>query len=142
VLRYYLDGRRFEWAMTIPMLVVAVLAFVWPKTLTFSAFHWILTVMSPATVEISMFLIGWFGMIGLLLNGHKVRGVRAGPVIRSLCAIARAVMWSQFSLALLRLSIAQGFPSPGLPFWITFTIFEIDVAYRAVAGNGNSSRAV
>jgi hypothetical protein len=48
-------------------------------------------------------------------------------------------MWAQFALALLRLSLEQGFPSPGVPFWTTFVAAEIYVAYRAgsmvVAGN-------
>jgi hypothetical protein len=45
-------------------------------------------------------------------------------------------MWSQFVMALLRLSILQGYPSPGLPFWTMFVVVELYVAYRAVAGDG------
>jgi len=123
-IRYYVDGRLFEWSMTVPMLALSILSFIWPLTLRGSAFRWILAVGSP---------------IGLLLNGHTVRGIRVGPVIRSVTAVARAVMWVQFALALLRLSIIQGYPSPGLPFWLMFTVTELYVAYRAVAGNGRTS---
>lgn len=135
-LRYYVDGRLFEWSMTLPMLILSVMAFIWPETLRGSAFRWILSVGPAPLIEILLFLISWSALIGLLLNGHAVRGIRLGPVIRSITAVARAVMWSQFVMALLRLSILQGYPSPGLPFWIMFVVTELYVAYRAVAGDG------
>lgn len=137
-LRYYVDGRLFEWSMTLPMLATAVLSFLWPQTLRGSAFRWILSVGSPPLIELLLFTISWSALIGLLLNGHTMRGVRLGPVIRAITAVARAVMWAQFALALLRLSILQGYPSPGLPFWMMFTVTELYVAYRAVAGNGRT----
>src|SRR5258708_15890408 len=79
-------------------------------------------------IETMMFLISWTALVGLLLNGHQWRGTRIGPLIRSVAAIARAVMWAQFALALLRLSFLQGYPSPGLPFWMMFVVTEIYVA--------------
>lgn len=138
-LRYYVDGRLFEWSMTVPMLALSVLSFIWPLTLRGSAFRWILAVGSPPLIEVTMFTISWAALIGLLLNGHAVRGIRLGPIIRSATAVARAVIWVQFALALFRLSIIQGYPSPGLPFWLMFTVTELYVAYRAVAGNGRTA---
>lgn len=137
-LRYYVDGRLFEWAMTLPMLTLSIMTFFWPLTLRGSAFRWVITVLSAPIIETLMFAIGWTALIGLLLNGHKFRGRRLGPAIRAATAVARAVIWVQFALALLRLSILQGYPSPGVPFWMMFVIAEIYVAYRAVAGNGRT----
>lgn len=142
LLRYYVDGRLFEWSLTLPMLALSVMTFVWPQTLRASAFQWIVIVMPIPLIETLMFVISWTALIGLLLNGHEFRGVRIGPVIRALAAIARSVMWAQFALALYRLSIEQGYPSPGLPFWMMFAATEIYVANRTgalVAGNGRGS---
>ena len=86
-----------------------------------------------------MFTISWVALIGLLLNGRTVRGIRLGLVITSATAVARAVIWIQFALALLSLSLIHGYPSPGLPFWLMFTVTEIYVACKAVAGNGRTS---
>lgn len=139
LLRYYVDGRLFEWSMTAPMLGLSVMTFIWPQTLRSSAFQWIVIVMPVVMVEILMFLISWTALVGLLLNGHEWRGIRIGPLIRGAAAIARAFMWAQFAFALLRLSLLQGYPSPGLPFWIMFVITEMYVANRTgkmVVGDG------
>lgn len=139
LLRYYVDGRLFEWIVTISMLWLATDTFISPHTLRASAFQWIVSVMSPAFVEIFLFLIGWTRLIGLLLNGHTFRGYRIGPVIRSATAILSAIMWVQFDLALIELSARQGFMSPGIPFWSMFVIGELYVAYRAVGNDGQAN---
>lgn len=142
LIRYYVDGRLFEWSMTLPMLLLSIMAFIWPQTLRSSAFQWIAVVMPIPVTETIMFLISWTALIGLLLNGHEWNGTRIGPFIRSAAAIARAVIWAQFAWALFRLSCLQGFPSPGLPFWMMFAVTEIYVANRTggmVAGDGRAS---
>lgn len=142
LLRYYVDGRLFEWSMTVPMLALSVMAFVWPATLRASAFQWIVVVMPVPLLEVLMFAISWTALVGLLLNGHEWRGSRIGPLIRAAAAIARAVMWAQFAFALMKLSFIQGYPSPGLPFWTMFVVTEIYVANRTggmVAGDGRTS---
>jgi hypothetical protein len=142
LLRYYVDGRLFEWSMTMPMLALSVMTFIWPITLRGSAFQWVVVVMPIPLIETLMFVISWIALVGLLLNGHQWRGVRVGPLIRSGAAIARAVMWAQFALALVRLSVLQGYPSPGVPFWTMFVMTEIYVANRTggmVAGDGRGS---
>lgn len=137
-LRYYVDGRLFEWVITISMLWLAIGMFFSPEVLRSSAFQWVVLVMTPAFIDIFLFLIGWTRLIGLLLNGHAFRGRRLGPIIRSVTAVSCAVMWVQFDLALVELSTRQGFLSPGIPFWSMFTVGELYVAYRAVAGNGRT----
>lgn len=139
ILRYYVDGRRFEWVITLSMLWLAVAMFIAPEVLHASAFQWIVLVMPTGFIGACLFLIGWARMIGLLLNGHTFMGVKIGPIIRSSTAIACAVMWVQFDLALFELSARQGFMSPGIPFWSMFVIGELDVAYRAVSADGRNS---
>lgn len=138
-LNYYVVGRRFEWTITIAMLWLAVATFIAPETLRASAFQWITLAMPNVLVEVLLFVVGWTRLIGLLLNGHMIRGRRVGPLIRSLTAVFCAVLWSQFDYALVQLSFTQGFMSPGIPFWSMFIVSEIDVAYRAVAEDGRSS---
>lgn len=136
---YYIDGRLFEWIITVSMLWLAIATFVNPDALRASAFHWIALVMSPAFIEIFLFAIGWTRLIGLLLNGHAYKGRRLGPIIRSVTAVFCAVMWVQFDLALVELSAQQGFFSPGIPFWSMFVVGELYVAYRAVGRDGRTS---
>lgn len=138
LLNYYLEGRRFEWLITIAMLWLAVAMFVSPQILRASAFQWITLVMSPWVTACLLFALGWTRLVGLLLNGHQVKGRRVGPMIRAVTAAACAVMWVQFDLALIQLSVDQGFMSPGVPFWSMFVLGELDVAYRVVA-NGRTS---
>lgn len=138
LLRYYVEGRRFEWVITIAMLWLAIAMLIWPETLRASAFQWITLVMTNGVIEAALFLLGWTRLIGLLLNGHEVKGRRVGPVIRSATAVLCAVLWVQFDLALVQLSFKQGFMSPGIPFWSMFVLGELDVAYRAVADDGRN----
>ncbi|WFU44512.1 hypothetical protein QA640_19935 [Bradyrhizobium sp. CB82] len=140
LLDYYLEGRRFEWVITISMLWLAIAMAISPEILPASAFQWVTLVMSPSVVDAALFAIGWVRLIGLVLNGHQVRGHRVGPAIRSIMAIGCAVMRVQFDLALVQLSLAQGFMSPGLPFRTMFVVGEVDVAHRAVRGQRGGQR--
>lgn len=126
---YYLDGRLFEWVMAISMVMLAVEIFVWPDTLRASAFQWALQLMSADFVGVVMFCAGWFRILALIANGSSLV---IGPRVRAVAAIVGAVMWVQFGTALVKLSVEQDFPSPGIPFWYMFTIAELRIAYRAV----------
>lgn len=129
---YYLKGRVFEWLMTCSMLGLSVQVIIWPKTIEFSAFTYLVEAVSDKFVALFMFSIGWIRACALALNGHEVWGMKLGPLIRSVVAALCAVMWGQFAFALLQLSIYQSRPSPGLPFWTMFVFGEMYVAYRAV----------
>lgn len=135
-LDYYIHGRLFEWTMSISMILLGCETYIWPVTLRASAFTWILQVMSSEFVGLFMLIIGVIRCIALCLNGHALGKYRVGPFIRSSAAILCASMWVQFSLALLRLSILQDFPSPGIPFWSMFVLAELYVAYKAVLDAG------
>lgn len=126
---YYLDGRLFEWVMSISMVILAIEIFVWPETLNASAFQWVTKVMSRDFVGIVVFIAGWFRCLALIANGSSLV---IGPRVRAIAAIAGAVIWVQFGTALVKLSVEQHFPSPGIPFWYMFTVAELRIAYRAV----------
>lgn len=121
--------------MTISMLLLAIQIFLYPATVAFSAFRDLLDIMSVQFVGVFMLGVGLVRALALTLNGHKVRGVRLGPLFRALMAVFCATMWFQFAFALLQLSVARGNPSPGLPFWTMFVFGEIYVAYKAVRKN-------
>lgn len=130
-IRYYVDGRLFEWVISTSMLELFAITMIWPDTLHASVFQWVVVVMPPAIVQVFMFLFGFARLVGLLLNGHRFMGVKLGPVIRSVTAVGCAVMWAQFFWALVLFSAKQGFPSPEIPFWQMFVVGELYVAYRA-----------
>jgi hypothetical protein len=140
-LRYYVSGRLFEWSMTLPMLGLSAITFYSPRTLQASAFQWIVVVMPIPMVEILLFLISFTALVGLLLNGHSIGTIKIGPLIRAIAAVGRAVMWAQFSLALIRLSVLQGYMSPGVPFWMTFVATEMYVAFSAAGAVKDNERA-
>lgn len=138
---HMVTGRLFEWLMTLSMLGLAIEIFLWPKTIEFSAFAELIDVITNRFVGMFMFVVGWSRAVALVLNGHSIGGIRLGPLMRSVLAVLCAVMWGQFALALLQLSISQSRPSPGLPFWAMFVLGELYVAYRAVR-DGKGREAV
>lgn len=132
---HYLEGRLFEWMMTVSMLLLSFQIYMWPNTISFSAFTEIQDILTDKFVGLFMFVVGGVRATALTLNGHSVRGVRIGPLLRSIMAVFCATMWVQFAFALLQLSVNQGRPSPGLPFWTMFVVGELYVAYKAVRKN-------
>lgn len=131
-LNYFLEGRLFEWIMSISMVLLAFEIYLYPRTIEFSAFSELSQVMSYQFVGLFLGVVGSIRVMSLLLNGHQIRGFHIGPFLRSLMAVFCALMWTQFALALLQLSVDRGVPSPGLPFWTTFVFGELYVAYKAV----------
>lgn len=132
---YYLEGRLFEWIMTLSMLLLAFQIWLYPTTVVFSAFKDLLDIMTAQFIGLFMLTVGLMRAAALTLNGHSINGVRLGPLFRSLMAVFCATMWFQFAFALLQLSITKNNPSPGLPFWTMFVLGELYVAYKAVRKN-------
>jgi len=118
--------------MALAMFFSGVELIIWSNTLAFGAFQWMLQIMSQQSIGLFMLIIGWFRISSLMMNGQTIGDKKIGPIVRAICSILSASMWVQFSLALLQLSIKQGFPSVGLPFWTMFTIAELYVAYTTV----------
>ena len=131
-LHYLLEGRLFEWMMSISMVLLAFEIYLYPRTIEFSAFTELNQVMSDKFVGLFLGVVGTIRIVSLLLNGHHFRGIRIGPFLRSLMAVFCALMWTQFALALFQISVDRSIPSPGLPFWSTFVLGELYVAYKAV----------
>lgn len=129
---YMLYGRVYEWWRSLAMIELALEIFGWRDVLKASAFQWLLLIMSTAFVGWFMLILGMLCVVALLLNGHSIYDVKVGPYLRSSIAILCAAMWVQFALALLRLSVLQGFPSPGVPFWSMAVFAELYIAYKAV----------
>lgn len=129
---YYVEGRGFEWAMALSMFVAGANLIVWPETLAFGGFQWLLEVMTQKQIAIFMLIIGWFRVCSLMVNGQTIGGKKIGPYVRSVGSVFSATLWVQFVLALLQQSFEQGFPSLALPFWAMFTVTELYVAYTTV----------
>lgn len=103
---------------------------IWPAALQGSAFRFL--PLPEIDLAFGVVLLGWSRCAALMLNGQKILGVKAGRYVRAGCGVVSAILWAQFTLALLQLSIAQNLPSPGLPFWFMFTIGELFGAYSTV----------
>lgn len=133
-LRYYFEGRLFEWAMTIPTLALGVALIIWPGTMRAHSLSQITEFVPPLALKASLFGIGWLGFVGLLFNGWDYNGIRVGAIIRAAVAILRAWLWSQFSLGFLHLSFRDDAIAPGLLFWGWFTLIECCVVFFVAGG--------
>lgn len=129
--------------MGISMVSVAFEIFFWPEMIKSSAFVWLSTFMREGDIALLLLLLGWSRCAALMLNGQQLfggrelLGIKVGPMVRAVCGVVSALLWSQFAVTLGWISYAQGYPSPGLPFWIMFTFAEIYAAYTTVK-NGRS----
>ena len=124
-----LEGRLYEWALAAPTLASGLSILWWPGSLQHSAFHRLMGVLSEPVVALVIVVVGILRLFALAINGHSDV---VGPLIRCACSVVSAFMWSQFSYALYEFSNDAGFPSPGIYFWISITLAEIFVSYRAV----------
>lgn len=131
-LNYYVEGRVFEWVLTFSMLFLSLEIIICPNVLQSGLFTIILIGVSSKSVATILFVLGWAKGCGLMLNGQKVANIKAGPYIRAGASVLSGVMWGQFTLALLEVSIERGRPAIVLPFFFMFTIGELYVAYTTV----------
>jgi cbb3-type cytochrome oxidase subunit 3 len=111
------------------MFASSILMLVWPNMIQGGAFQWLVVYFNVSSITIFLFVTGSARLAALIANGGSEA---IGPRVRSITAIFSAIMWSQFTLALLKLSIDQGYPSLGVFFWFIFTLAELYVAYRAI----------
>lgn len=129
---YYVEGRAFEWIMSISMCIVAVEVFIWPQMGNSTTFKFLREAVSADLLAFVLLFVGGVRCIGLMLNGHTVGLLKIGPWIRAIGSVISAMMWAQFALSLLHLSVQQEFPLPGVTFWTMFTLGELYVAYTTV----------
>ncbi len=126
---YYLDGRLFEWVLSVSTVVSSVLVFVWPRSVQTGAFQSLSKIMSPTNTGVYLLVVGVFGTCALAMNGSSLV---IGPFIRSVCAVLRALMWTQFMYSLFILGMSRDAPSLITPFWFFAACGELYVAYRAM----------
>jgi hypothetical protein len=129
---YYVEGRAFEWVLALSMILLSAEVLIWPQTLQAGAFQIVLMVVSTHFIGVLLLLLGWAKCVGLMLNGQTFVGYRAGPYIRAAASVVSSVMWGQFTIALLHISIERGRPAVMMTFWFMFTIGELYVAYTTV----------
>lgn len=115
--------------MAVAMIALGVAMLLWPRMMHGSILQILLEILTSQIAAVLFLVLGMLRMAALIANGHSLR---AGPRIRSWCAIVTAVLWAQFTLSMGKVSIEQGFPSPMVFFWSSFTFAEIYIAYRAV----------
>ncbi len=135
-MRHYLEGRLFEWTMATAMVLLAVECFIWPETLNASEFFWLTTLMPTSLIGAFLLVFGVARFAALVANG---RSLVYGPRVRALGALAGAVLWAQFDLALIAAFTVSRPPSPGIPFWLVFTLAELYSAYRAASDDRSRS---
>lgn len=128
----FVRGRVFEWVMTVSMILMSIELLIWPEALSQSAFRYVLILSSAETIATTLLIVGWARFCALMLNGQSIAGYKAGPFVRSVCAVISSAVWAQFVVALTQLSYTQGYPSPGIPIWFVITFAELYTAYGAV----------
>ncbi len=127
---YYVDGTRlFEWAMSVPVVVLAVCLFEWPQLTSAPAFRLFAWALPTNLIGVTFLACGVASITALLVNGSSQE---IGPRVRSWTALARAILMLQFGLSTLQAGIEQGFPYTVQPYWFSFAVAELWVAYRAV----------
>lgn len=131
-INYYVEGRGFEWSMSLGALSCGVIFLIWPQAVFQSAFTMLLAFMPTHVLALALIAIGWSRCAALMLNGALMFGVRLGPYIRAGGGVLSAFFWVQFVFALIQISIERGYPSPGIPFWTMFTLTELYSAYTTV----------
>lgn len=124
-MRRYLEGRLFEWVMATAMILLAVNIYLDPSVLGAKSFLLINDYVSGWCLSLFLLLFGIARFVALIANG---RSEIYGPRTRAIAAVAGAILWGQFALAIV---LASGPPSPGLPFWGPFVLAELYSAYRA-----------
>ncbi len=126
---YYLDGRLFEWTFSVCSAVLGASMLIFPRMAHGSIVKVLIDIVGWPLAAVVFLLVGVASIAALIVNGNSLS---IGPRVRSLCAIARAVLWGQFTLSMLHVSVVQGFPSPMVFFFSVFTVAELYVVYRAV----------
>lgn len=123
-----LDGKLFEWAFSVPMILLGVSMLLWHKIFHGSILRILVDSIGGITTAMALIIVGMLGIAALVANGSSLK---IGPHIRSLSALTRAVLWTTFALSMGEVSVAQGFLSPMVFFWSSFAVTEMYICWRA-----------
>jgi hypothetical protein len=123
--------RLFEWTMSVALVVTGLIIFIWPMSVTNSAFHMILRLVGPYQLAMIYFGVGAIRIAGLIIND---RWCNYGSNIRAATALASSMIWLQIIAAfVLILPERDGVPSPSLGLYSCLVLAEWYSTYRAVA---------
>jgi hypothetical protein len=137
--RRHLDGKLFEWTLNLGAIWLSLAVLVWPQTVRVGAFKHLTDFCSETTLLLYSLIVGVVGSVALLTNGTSLV---VGPIVRAVCAVARAALWGEVLYALWLLGVSQGVPSLGLGFWVLFTTSELYVASRAMTEAAVAARSI
>lgn len=126
----YFNGRLFEWFAALNLAGIGSIIVLWPNTLGWSAFKYLVTIgASPTVIGLSCVVLGYARVCALIING---RSWVYGPRVRAWCSLFSAVIWLQILISLAQFAISDtGVPSIGLSNWALLFLGELIVAYRA-----------
>jgi hypothetical protein len=127
-LLYYIDGRLFEWTMTIGTILLGLQFIALPDSMKTTPFRWLAEIIEPDWLASIMLLAGFSRLGALAANGASLK---IGPYLRSIGALVSAAVWFEFGYSFLLGSIKRGYGGPIL-FWFVFALAELYVVYRAV----------
>lgn len=128
VLRH-IEGRLFEWTMSVICLSLGLAMTCFPRMVGGSILQVLLFLVSPQQAIAIFLILGIVGTTALIANGASFK---VGPRVRSICAIMRSMLWIQFALSMFIVSVKQGFPSPMIFVFPYLALSELYVVYRAV----------
>lgn len=126
---YYLDGRQLEWWASVSLFLTGSAMVLFPRMMHNSISQVLIQSIGDIPTALLFVVVGLLGMAALIANGSSVK---IGPHIRSITAIVRMAIWCSFVIAMGRISMEQGFPSPMVFFFGTLTLVEGFTPYRAV----------
>ena len=131
IVRHF-EKRIFELAMAVAQFGEGILLLFSPNSIQASSFHLMLNYFSDAASAALFLFVGILRIVALFLNG---RWMPNGAYVRIAGCIVGAFLWLQMAFALGIYNELDGLPlSPGIPIYVTLTIFEVVSIARAVHG--------
>jgi len=129
LIRHYLEGKLFEWMMSLGMIGLGLEIILMPDTVNTPSFLLISLIFPKISIDAFMIFFGSLRIAALVANG---RSTVYGPHARAIGAIAGAVLWAQFDISIIY-SLKHGSDSPpvAMAFWFVFIFGELYSAYRA-----------
>ena len=123
--------RLHEWVMTMALFLTGTAMLVMPRMKDGSILHELERFFTGAQIAWLFFIVGLTSIMALIANGNSMV---IGPRVRSVCAVIRMVIWSQFTIAMAQVSFRppQDWLSPMVIFFGLFTWAEYYIAYRAI----------
>jgi hypothetical protein len=125
----YIDGRLFEWVMSIAMFSLGAELVLWPPTISASSFRNLSADVPAAMLALFFISCSLARMAALIVNG---RSWVYGPRVRAYGALGAAIIWSWMLTALFTLlADNRAIPSPGIPIFLSLVLGELYTSYRA-----------